>query len=330
MKKHLLIVAAIVIAAATAITVVSCKKENNPVSSNPESTAKSYYQPPQVDDMLAYLKDFKQKIQVRGNDDTMGLDEASWHLSSLANYDFGNVKNNFTNFRYDTLYNNVCVDNGSVTLSELNTVYNSISNQITAFYQSLSLEDMAPRFIDATIEEDGLVKIALMTSYRNWWDHYWFFPDGFGVADSILNSLGVDYDSCYALYGNFNSELQRVLNLLIRDYYDISPSDRIAYIPSRTYTFSYYEYTDPYGSPYIGNSRVMYFLGHAPMVCYEEFAYLVDSYMGLAVDEMESDEIMILWYLPEFGQHPDHLYYTYHIPRIKYGVPLIIHDDPLN
>lgn len=329
MKKAFIIIA-ILLATAATITIVSCKKENTPVSSNSENTAKSFYQPPQVDNMLAYLKDFKQKIQVRGNDDTMKLDEASWHLASLANIDFGNVKNNYTNFRYDTLYNNVIVDNGSVTLSELNTVYNSMSNQILAFYQSLNLEDMAPRFIDVVVEEDGSVKIALMTSYRDWGDHYWFLPDGYGVADSILNNLGVGYDSCYALNGNFNSELQRVMNLLIRDYYNIPPSERIAYIPSRSYIIPYNEYTDPFGSCYIGNSRVMYFLGHNPEVCYDEFAYLVDSYMGLALNEMESTEIMVLWFQPVFGYYTDKLTYTYHIPTIKYGLPLVIHDDPLN
>lgn len=280
--------------------------------------------------MLAYLKDFKQKIQVRGNDDTMELDEASWHLSSLANYDFGNVKNDFTGVQYDTLYNYVNVSNGLVTLSELNTVYNNISNQISGFYQTLNLDDMAPRFIDVAVEENGSVKIALMTTYRDWGDHYWFLPDGYGVADSILNSLGVGYDSCYALYGNFNSELQRVLNLLIRDYYDLDPSDRIAYVPSRSYIIPYDEFRDLYGSLYIGNSRVMYFLNHDPEVCYDEIAYLVDSYMGLAVDEMESNEIMVLWFLPYFDHYIDHLTYTYHVPTIKYGLPLVIHDDPLD
>ena len=53
MKNKLFIFSAILLVAVTTITIVSCKKENTPVSSNPESTAKSFYQPPQVDDMLA-------------------------------------------------------------------------------------------------------------------------------------------------------------------------------------------------------------------------------------------------------------------------------------
>ena len=99
-------------------TVASCQKDNNPTKQT-LNASKPVYQPPQVNDMLAYLKNFKQKIQCRGDEETMTLDEAAWHLSSLANYDYGDVRSEVSDFHYDTLYSQIVVNNGTVSLTDM-------------------------------------------------------------------------------------------------------------------------------------------------------------------------------------------------------------------
>ena len=82
----------------TAITLIiltfcatSCKKSEYLEPTNRNNSQKTYYQPPKTENIKAYLRDFKQKMQSRENDETMEIEDAAWHLSSIANYDFGDV-----------------------------------------------------------------------------------------------------------------------------------------------------------------------------------------------------------------------------------------------
>lgn len=86
MKKSNAIFAILAMVIVTiAVTIVSCKKEDT-VAPTGQSAAKAAFTPPQVDDMNAYLKDFKQKMQsaAKGDDEALSLDEAAWHLSSVV------------------------------------------------------------------------------------------------------------------------------------------------------------------------------------------------------------------------------------------------------
>ena len=102
MKKRNLTLAilAMVVATLVSVAIVSCKKEDTAVPTG-QRAAKAAFTPPQVDDMNAYLKAFKQKMQsaAKGDDEALSLDEAAWHLSSVANYDFGHVNVEFDDVR---------------------------------------------------------------------------------------------------------------------------------------------------------------------------------------------------------------------------------------
>lgn len=56
---------------------VSCQKETLSTSQKMSNSSQPHYQPPQVDDMNTYLRAFKQKMQTRGNDDAMELEDAA-------------------------------------------------------------------------------------------------------------------------------------------------------------------------------------------------------------------------------------------------------------
>lgn len=312
MKKRLIIIAAILLVFAT--IVVSCKKEDNPADNPRENNSKSFYQPPKVDDMNAYLKDFKQKMQTRGNDETMDIEEAAWHLSSVANYDFGDVVNDYAKFRYDTLYYHINVDNSSVSISDMSSIYSRIANDIDSYFQKLNLENKHIRYIGADISDDGLVVMSIMVSY-DWFDHQWYFPDPF-TMDSILSQYYSE-DSTYTLYGNFEDELKRVLDILTGHV----PNPLNSYfVYDRTASMMYYDYYDPYSSMNYYSSRVFATLGHDENMTLDEMYYYTDSYAGLGTSLLGNEELIIDWSFSGILHSPAHGYYnTYHIPSIKIG-----------
>ena len=175
--KKFFIFAAIMLTTMT-IALISCKKDETPSNSTQNTTSKSFYQPPQVDDMDAYLEAFKQRMQARGNDETMDLDEDAWHLSSVANRDYGNVVNDYANLHYDTLRYNINVENGRVEVSDLSALYTVAASDIESTFENLDLDNKHIRFIGADISGDGMVKMSIIVSF-GWMDHQWYFPDSY-------------------------------------------------------------------------------------------------------------------------------------------------------
>jgi len=283
MKKTKFFIATLLVVAAISVTVVSCKKEDTKALST--SNEKEAFVPPQVEDMDAYLKDFKQKMQdvTRDGNETLSLEEAAWHLSSMANYDFANANVDYTDLRYDTLLYQVNVTNGQVSLLDLNTVYASIASGIDAFYHNLDLLEKHFRFIGASVSEDGQVIITLITSYRNL-DHTWYFSDGFEA--SIYCYEFFDEYTNYIWNTTAVEELVYAINLLEgREYLiDESPSVRVYYIYTQDVEFNYDQYFDPYGSPFHRNSRIFALEADTwatPYLDINDMCYCLDSYLQL-------------------------------------------------
>lgn len=325
MKKQTFILAAFLLVAATSF--VSCKKEETSAVSNLNKSHKSFYQPPKVDDMNAYLRDFKLKMQTRGNDDTMDIEEAAWHLSSVANYDFGNVVDNFSKFYYDTLYYNINVENGKVNVSDLSTLYTRASNDIDLCFQNLNLDNKYIRFIDAEISENGSVVMSVLVSY-DWIDHQWYFPDPI-TLDSVL-SIYFPEDSVYYWDTNFPSELQRVLNLLSSNPYTNDPSGRVFYTLSHTELLEHPDYVDPYGSPFISNSRIFAKVTPPHEVSFDEIWYCMDSYLEFGEHFKGTDEEIIDWTIYTY-QTSGGNYLAYQKLKIRYCTPIVISggDEPI-
>ena len=292
MKKTRLFIATLLVVVATTIAVVSCKKEapETMLNSQPQVT-KSYY-PEGVDDMNAHLRDFKQRMKdspyTRDNE-TLSLEEATWYLSSVANYDFANANVEFTDLRYDTLYYNINVSNGQVALADLNTLYQEIASDIDSFYQNLNLENKHFRFIGASVSNSGEVVVTLVIT---WLDHTWYFED-----DWVAMMTCYDYfseDSVYVWDGLGKRELQRVLNLIEGHNYEIigeNNHNRGYYIYTSEVEFNYDEYIDPYDSPFYIDSRLFakqcnnnYF----PVLNIEEMCYCLDSYLSLPLEYINS------------------------------------------
>ena len=155
------------VALAATVAVVSCKKDDQNAKLNNNSNvgqSVSQFDPSHIADMNAYLKGFKEKMKASRfakDAETLGIEEAAWHLSSVANYDFANANVQFTDLRYDTLRYQVNVTDGSVLLSDLETLYEDMASDIDALYHSLDLQDKHFRFIGADISEEGIASIPI-------------------------------------------------------------------------------------------------------------------------------------------------------------------------
>ena len=241
----------------------------------------------QIDDMNAYLEGFKEKMEnaeAKGSTETMGLEEAAWHITSLANYQFARANAPHNNLRFDKLCFNVNVTEGVVTMNDLNDVYDDIANAIIDFKKNIECNNPEFRFIFISIAENGVVTVEIQTSFievsKYWGDVLWHFDSSFDCSDYFNTSANYSADSIG------KDELTRVLNLTAT--YEAENPDPYAFF-YYTYmeidTFYFEDYIDPYGSHFEDDSRLyatrQIFSYGIPM---DDMCYALDSYAGLAYD----------------------------------------------
>ncbi len=324
MKNNYLFIATLLVVATVSVAVVSCKKETASALTDNKNESVQTFNPREIEDMNAYLKDFKQKMNStsKGEDESLTLEDAAWHLSSLANYDFGHANVEYNDVRFDTLYAQVNVSDGEILLSDLASTYEEIHMGIDKFYHSLTLDNKHFRFIGASIAENGQVLISLMTTFSNGskdlGDHCWYYQNEY---DALLNCYSYFNLVSYPFSTTGTMELQRVLNLVISHL----PLDHgIYYFTPLTSTFFYYrDYIDPYGSPCYKNSRIF-----ASCTVDDDLVdimcYLLDSYLGLGCDNCPTGESILRWtvspciYEPPF--QGEHLSKQYHELTVEYGI----------
>ena len=203
---------------AAAVMATSCQKDKE----KEESTEKtvSHFNPAnlQIDDMNAYLEGFKEKMEnaeAKGSTETMGIEEAAWHLSSVANHDFANIGAPHDTLRFDTLYCHIDVIDGMVTVADMNAAYEEMSHAIVNFKKGLACENPNFWFIDTKISDNGVVTIPLTTMFctnngKNWGDHYWYLNPI--TADSIC-ALYLNSSTPYYADSNAVTTLEYILTL---------------------------------------------------------------------------------------------------------------------
>ena len=316
MKKSNLFITALLVVAATTVAMVSCKKDNQEVLLNNTQSVKAFT-PPVVDDMNAYLKNFKQKMKESKNAkdaECLSLEEAAWHLSSVANYDFANANVEYADIRFDTLYTQINITDDAVLFRDLNTVYASLSSAIDSYVQSITLENANIRFIDVTISEAGEVTAVLATTFD--WGHTWYYDD---LYDARLHCYEFFTES-YGYYANGfgRSELERALNLV--ENHLPSAADRVYYTTTRTIDFTYPNYIDPYDSPSYLHSRLFASSTYPNPDLTDNMCYYFDSYLGLGYDSIQNDECIIQWLVSYDTETQPHYYISFHKLRVRYGI----------
>ncbi len=331
MKKRNLTLAILVMVVATLVSVaiVSCKKEDT-VAPTGQHAAKAAFTPPQVDDMNAYLKDFKQRMQsaAKGDGQTLSLDEAAWHLASMANFEFANANVKCDDIRFDTLYTHINVSNGGILMSDLSLAYEKISTNIEKFFDGLTLYNKHFRFINAFIFEDGRVVIPLLTTFsrdsKNLNDNCWFFEDEWLANDTCYKYFNDDLPYPASTVGRV--KLETALNLFESHQTVTTPSHDVIYYTPTSDTTLYYRYNiDPYGSPCYLNSRLFANNTYLNMNIKSIICYLFDSALGKGYELCPSGENVVSWgieYLIEepFQQYHEKLWKEHYQLTIYYGL----------
>ena len=322
-KKFNLAILMMVVAAFISVAVVSCKKDNEANRLVPTNTEEESFAPPQVDDMNAYLKGFKEKMKssTKGEDEMLSLEEAAWHLSSLANYEFADADVPYNDIRFDTIYGHVTVTNGMVTLTDLNVAYNEMSAAIDAFRENLNLENHHFQFIGSSISADGEVMVRLVSLY-GWFvfgDHLWYFPDVI-EANEVCDEYFNLYEHYYASQLG-RSELERVMNIL--ESRSTDNTGRVYYVIYTTKTYCFRDHIDPYGSPSYLNSRL--FADVLDRDIKEDMCYYLDSGMGLGHEGCPTGQDIISWQVvyefeQPYEQYHEHLWKATHKLIVNYGI----------
>ena len=330
-KKFNLAILMMVVAAFISVAVVSCKKDNEANRLVPTNTEEESFAPPQVDDMNAYLKGFKEKMKssTKGEDEMLSLEEAAWHLSSLANYDFANASMPFNDIRFDTLYSTIPITEGAVLMSDFAASYGSISTDIDKYYHSLSFNEKHFRFINASISEEGTVTVSLVTTFikssKDLDDHLWYYDD--------LWDLSVDCENFFEDYPYISSTtmgaplLKSFLNwkishplIGVRYYYTVTNEE----------CFYYRDHIDPYGSPCYMNSR-LFANNRANLDIRPIIYYLCDSALGLGVENCPLGLYIICWdvvreYEEPFTDQYERFWKEHYKVCVTYGER---HEDPV-
>ena len=285
---------AMAIAAIVSAAVVSCKKETENALNQRANITQQSFDLRKVEDLQAYLKDFRKRMTEAKDNEALSLDDAAWHLACLANCDFCRINVEYDNVKFDTVQMNVNVTDGAVLMGDLNAAYGLMCNEIRQFQQGFSLNNQNLYFVNMSINASGNARIALMTTYtdaaKDLEDHLWYFPDTFGYIDSVCYVHFSENSHAPYLWNGFGmTELERILNLFEHHPTGFVPH---CYIPTRTFTFEYPNWTDSYGSPFVANSRVFAHEGYYYSdydLEEEEMCYCLDSYLGLGYDYIDNN-----------------------------------------
>lgn len=325
-KKLSFAIIAMAIVAFT-VAVVACKKDTGNALNSKDNNAKEAFDLRKIEDINAYLKDFRQKMTEGKGEETMNVDEAAWHLACLANLDLCNASVEFNNVRFDTIDMQVGFEKGLAEISDLRLVYDQMITEIQRFEGSLCLDNQNLRFINVFMHDNGNLRIALMTTsfglMRNLYDTIWYFPDTFGYLDSVCDIYFTSNQ--YKWNTTAQSNLQTVMNIFEGR---VDQTGTTCYLPTRNYSFDFRYWIDDFGSPFNKNSRLCSVGSANYNLTRDEMCYCLDSYLGLGYEYMANNyyadnERPITWTIQVNDSvfPPSNLTSFYHILSVQYGVP---------
>lgn len=274
MKKYVLLIIAF-----SVIVFQSCKKDE---FTNPDRTSRtskvyntesSSFNPRAIDDMDSYLTNFLKEIKSPTRDaQPMSVEDAQWHLSACLNFQFCNANVEKTQVVYDTIYTTICVDNGYVSLNDINTSLQEISTEVIDMYKSCDLENKNILFIAPIIQDESLRSgstIRTVVAISNNTEYYYL-----DEYDVIITLDSIIPDDCSYPW---DSEAIDVLKYLINYYKptrSTDPSQRSYYVVTHTIRPSYTDVT---------LSNRIYWNNYSSHLNFnkELIIYYLDSYLGL-------------------------------------------------
>lgn len=186
--------------AVAAVAIIACNKEKEAKSSQ---DAYEKVTVSKEDDMNAYLKQFKEKMQsAEKGDETLSLEEARWHLEAVLNYTYGEAGNPITNMQLDTFYYELPTNGEEVPLSRLNDAFNSLSIDVEKAFAACVLPDKSILAIQTRFEnesKDGEVMIRTIMETRSQdseFNEFQFGPTDYWYEDHLCGKCGPYVGQC--------------------------------------------------------------------------------------------------------------------------------------
>ena len=166
--KIVAIVATLLIAAAGVITFEACNKKNDVVNNTENSNIVTIAQ---TNDMDGYLLDLRKRMKTATKDgETMSLSDAEWALTALENFGLCDGSKRSTDMIVDTVFTKVMINDGNISLYELNLAYENSKRQIIDKFNSIEGNDKNVYLIKSTIDDsskNGTAEIRTILSIRN-------------------------------------------------------------------------------------------------------------------------------------------------------------------
>ena len=167
-SKIIVVVATLLIAAACIITFEACNKKKEVVN-NTEN--KNIITIAPTNDMDGYLIDLRKRMKTATKyGETMSLSDAEWALTALENFGLCDGSKRSTDMIVDTVFTKVMINDGNISLYELNLAYENNKQQIINKFNSLEENDKNIYLIKSTIDDsskNGTAEIRTIISMRN-------------------------------------------------------------------------------------------------------------------------------------------------------------------
>ena len=294
----------------------SCKKDEELTNNNETKALTSTFNPNEIENMDEYLMGFMKELKNATRDsEPMTIEDAEWHLSACLNFQFCNANVGRTHVVYDTITTTINVNDGCISMVDINAAMQEISTEVNAIFDESDVENKSLLFIKPEIMSDNYrngnsVRTVIGISGRD--DEYYYFIGGF------LHPEWYElYDVITENYYHWKTEAPDTLNKYINYYIPNAEStdERVYFTSITDRTFSYENYP----------GRLFYLVSDMcnHELTAENMMFYLDSYLGIieennnyiyskisskvtAYDEQIKESIKIR---------------MYHEMEVQYGIP---------
>lgn len=199
MKKNRIIMGTLVLVVVSAIIIACTKEKETKVAQNSNEMVTVSKE----DDMSAYLKQFKEKMQSTSKgDETLSMEDARWHLEAVLNYTYGDAGHPTTDIQSDTFYIDIPTKGEVVTLDKLNDVFSSLSADVEKTFAACDLPEKSilaiqTEFDDDSKEEGAHIRVIMDTRGLNTeYNEFQFGPTEYWYEDDWRGKCGLYVGEC--------------------------------------------------------------------------------------------------------------------------------------
>lgn len=295
----------------------SCKKDEELTNNNETKALTSTFNPNEIENMDEYLMGFMKELKNATRDsEPMTIEDAEWHLSACLNFQFCNANVGRTHVVYDTITTAINVNDGCISMVDINAAMQEISTEVNAIFDESDVENKAllfikPEILGDTYRNANSVRTVIGISGRD--DEYYYFIGGFSHPEwwELYDVITEDY---YHWKYEALDTLNKYINYYIPDAE--STSERMYFTSITERTFSYENYPDRMFSLVVDG----YTQDH--QLTLEDMMFYLDSYLGIIEENSNHvySKMSSNVYAFDDGIKECNIIQIYHKMVVQYGI----------